>query len=196
MKVRAVFCLLAAFLLLTFCLGGCANKPTEEAVDLEGNGFTTSYHPYMWTSIGTSATDLTAESTFNHNEVDAFFAAIRISAEATKHEGITSPEGMEGLLNTYVANYSGTDEKITAADTEKEYVRLLVFEYDNTEMEQKYAYTAKLVMEKDTGEMLAILAAYPAKSDRMVKDEVQLIMDNAIMRDMAEAPGVSSAITQ
>lgn len=173
-----------ALLLVVLLLSGCGEKPLEEARELQINGFKTSYHQYMWTPLGTNEAEGISEVTYNHTESDAYFAAVRINAETAKAQSLTDPEGMETLLNTYVANYAGTKEKITANDNETEYVRELSFEYQDTEAGADFTYLAKLVLNKDNGEMMVLLAAHPKNSGSLLKEELALIMGSAEMQEM------------
>ena len=184
-KAAALFVL---FGLAAAVLAGCSGgAPAEEAVSLKANGFTTSYHQYMWTLAGSSETEYLTEATYSYYDGNAFFSVVRIGAEAAKEQGLTVPEAMETLLKTYVANYNGSNEKITAGDNEQEYVRELAFEYDDADMNEKYTYTAKMMMNKASGEVMIVLAGYPNSGDKQLKTEVALISDSAVMQEMVAA---------
>lgn len=177
--------------LLLFCIllvAGCgAEEPLEEARTLQRNGFQTSYHQYMWTLLGTNETENITEATFSHTEHDAFFAVIRIDAETAQTQGLTTPESMELLLMTYVANYAGEHEKIISNDSDIELVRELSFDYEDAEANATHTYLAKLVLNKQSGEVMIVLASHPKRSDNLLKDEVSLIMENAALQEMTSA---------
>lgn len=186
MRKTALKTLGTLLLVLAVLLAGCAaQKPQEEAQALDGNGFSASYHAAVWTRLS----DAGMQVTYSHTEVDAFFALIRLDSETATAQGITQPAGMETLLQAYVANYSGSEEKITPADTDAEYVRTLTFTYQDEEMNKPYTYLAKVMVDKASGETLAVLAAYPNDSGEQVKSEISLVMDSAAITDRESGQG-------
>ena len=183
--MRRIAIVLLCFVAVVIVLTGCGNsEPLEDAKPLEANGYSTNYHQYMWTRVGTTESESISESSYQYKDSDAFFAIVRISAETAKAQGLVTPESMETLLMTYVANYNGTDQKITPADNDLEYIRELTFVYDDHDMDEEYTYLAKLVLNKESGEMMVVLAAYPSKSDTLLKNEVELIMNDAVMGEI------------
>ncbi len=183
-KSLTVISLAALAVMLLSMLAGCSSnsrEPLEDARSLESNGFTTSYHQYMWTLVGSNESGELTEATYSHHESNSFFSIVRISAEAAKAQGLSGPAAMETLLSTYVVNYAGSNENITNSDNELEYIRSLTFEYDDASLNEKFTYEAKMVMNKGSGELMIILAGYPKSSDTLLIGEIALIMDSAVI---------------
>lgn len=185
--MKKIGCLvLCAALLCTAvgCTGGA--HFTEETAPLEGSGFAGSFHQYLWAQVYNDTGEEQTEATYEGVDVDAFFAIIRMNAEAARAQGLAgSPEILETFLETYVANYDGRNEEITAQDTGTEDVRLLEFEYGG---EEPRTYRAKMVSDKESGELLLLLAACPSDS-QLMQEEIGMIFDSITMREFSEADG-------
>ena len=185
MRIRRLL-LMALWLALMILVSGClSEEPLEQPVSLEGDGFSVTYHRYMWTRAGSSADQAADETTYIWRDSDAFFSVVRIDAGAAVGQGLETPEDMERLLRAYVSNYGGRREKIRVGDSDSEYIRWLEFEYDDFERNAKYKYIAKLVMDKETGGVMAVIAAYQKNSARFLKNEIEMIMDSALMVERA-----------
>ena len=168
---------------------GCGNnsggprvdsKFTEEAVPLEGSGFSGKFHQYLWTQANYSESSQKTETSYDGKESDAFFAVVRLDGETAQAQGLAgSTEIMETFLQIYVANYGGSNEELTAQDTDTEYVRILSFEYGDAEAS---TYRAKMVVDKASGELLLLLASYPNSSEQHIKDEITVIFETMTMQ--------------